>query len=168
MELLEKLGINWALLTAQVVNFLIVMGVLGYFLYRPILRLLDDRTERIRKAMEDAKRIENQAQELAKLREEEMKKLDHESGEYFERVRRQATALQEELHAAAKKEAEAMIQNALKRIDEERRIMMAEVMQTVHTVIVRMTEKILAREFTPADQKRIQEQLVAEIPQMVR
>ncbi|MDD4286765.1 MAG: ATP synthase F0 subunit B [Candidatus Peribacteraceae bacterium] len=168
MELLTKLGINWQLLIAQIVNFLIVMGVLGYFLYRPILNLLDSRTERIRKAMEEAKRIENQAQEMAKLREEAMKRLDRESGEHFDRIRKEAAELQEQMHATAKKEAEAMIQNALKRIDEERRSMMEDVMKTVNTVIVRMTEKLLEREFTPADQKRIQEQLVQELPKMVR
>ncbi len=168
MELLTKLGINWQLLIAQIVNFVIVMGVLGYFLYRPILNLLDSRTERIRKAMEEAKRIENQAQEMAKVREAEMKRLDRESGEHFDRIRKEAAELQAEMHATAKKEADAMIQNALKRIDEERRVMMEDVMKTVNTVIVRMTEKLLEREFTPADQKRIQDQLVAELPKMVR
>ena len=168
MELLTKLGINWGLLIAQIVNFLIVMGVLGFFLYRPILNLLDARTERIRKAMEEAKHIENQAQELAALREEEMKRLDRESGEHFDRIRKEAAALQEEMLSAGKKEAEALIQSALSRIDEERKIMMEDVMKTVNTIIVRMTEKLLEREFTPADQKRIQERLVAELPKMVR
>ena len=168
MELLLKLGINWQLLIAQIVNFAIVMGVLGFFLYRPILNVLDARAERIRKAMEDAKRVENQMQELHKLREEEMKRLDKESGEYFDRMRKEAQALHEEMMATAKKEAETTLQNALKRIDEERRVMMEDVMKTVNTVIVRMTEKLLEREFTPADQKRIQENLVAELPQSMR
>lgn len=168
MELLTKLGINWQLLIAQIVNFLIVAGALGFFLYRPILNLLDARAERIRKAMEDAKRIEHHAAELAKLREEEKKRLDRESGEYFERIRKQAAELQSELQANAKREAEAMIQGALKRIDEERRLMMEEIMKTVTSVILRMTEKILEREFSSSDQKRIQEELVRDLPTLVR
>ncbi|MFH1444485.1 MAG: hypothetical protein ABIG34_03785 [Candidatus Peregrinibacteria bacterium] len=168
MELLAKLGINWGLLIAQVVNFLIVMGVLGFFLYRPILNLLDTRAERIRKSMEDAKRIEQHAQELAKLREAEMKRLDQESGKHFERIRKEAQALHEELLANAKKEAEATLQGALKRIDEERRIMMEDVMKTVNSVVIRMTEKLLEREFTPTDQKRIQEQLIADLPKTIQ
>lgn len=167
MELLAKLGINWQLLIAQVVNFLIVVGVLGFFLYKPILNLLDARTERIRKAMEDAKHIENEMKELEARREEEMKKLDRESGEYFERIRKQAVVLQEEMLASAKKEAEATLKNALKRIDEERRLMMEEVLRTVNSVVIRMTEKLLEREFTPADQERIARSLVAELPKMV-
>ena len=72
---------------------MIVLGVLGFFIYKPILNLLDSRAERIRKAMEDAKKVENQMQDLDKMRLEEMKKLDAESGAYFERVRRQRAAV---------------------------------------------------------------------------
>ena len=86
MELLAKLGINWELLIAQIVNFLIVVGVLGYFVYKPILNLLDSRTERIRKSVEDARKIENQVKEMEALRTEEMKKLDEETEEILESI----------------------------------------------------------------------------------
>ena len=168
MELLAKLGINWELLLAQIVNFLIVVGVLGYFVYKPILNLLDSRTERIRKSVEDARKIENQVKEMEALRTEEMKKLDAESGAYFERVRKQADALQEEILLNAKKEAEGILQNAMRRIDEERRLMMEDVLKTVNKVVLSMTEKILDREFSAADQERITKSLVADLPKHVR
>ncbi len=168
MELLAKLGINWELLIAQIVNFLIVVGVLGYFVYKPILNLLDSRTERIRKSVEDARKIENQVKEMEALRTEEMKKLDAESGAYFERVRKQADALQEEILLNAKKEAEGILQNAMRRIDEERRLMMEDVLKTVNKVVLSMTEKILDREFSAADQERITKSLVADLPKHVR
>jgi len=132
------------------------------------LNLLDARTEKIRKSMEDAKRLENQAKELDALRQEELKRLDQESGAYFERVRKQAEVLQEEILTNAKKEAETILQNAMRRIDEERRLMMEDVLRTVNTVVVRMTEKILEREFSSADQERIAKTLVAELPKTLR
>ncbi|MDD5623181.1 MAG: F0F1 ATP synthase subunit B [Candidatus Peribacteraceae bacterium] len=168
MELLVKLGINWQLLIAQIVNFLIVLGVLGYFLYKPILALLDARTERIRKAMEDAKHIENQMKEMEQLRFEEMKKIDAESGAYFERMRKQAETMQEEILKGAKKEADSILQSASRRIEDERRSMMEEVLKTVNKVVIAMTEKLLEREFTSADQERIAKQLVAELPKTMR
>jgi F-type H+-transporting ATPase subunit b len=165
MELLTKLGINWELLIAQIVNFLIVLGVLGFFVYKPILNLLDARREKIRKSMEDAKRIENQMEEFDALRQEELKRLDQESGAYFERIRKQGEAMQEEILANAKKEAEVILQSAMRRIDEERRLMMEEVLKTVNTVVIKMTEKLLEREFKPTDQERIAKHLATELPQ---
>lgn len=167
MELLTKLGINWQLLIAQIVNFAIVVGVLTYFVYKPLLNLLDARRERIRKSMEDAERIENQAKEMEEMRQQHLKKLDAEAGVLFEQARKQAEVIQKELIASAKKEAEHMIEGASKRIEEERRQMLEEVLQTVHRVVLKMTEKILEREFGPEDQKRIAESLQRELPRLM-
>jgi F-type H+-transporting ATPase subunit b len=168
MELLTKLGINWQLLLAQIVNFLIVVGVLGYFVYKPILNLIDARIERIRKSMEEAKRIENQAKEMEEIRQRELRRLDQESGVINERSRKQAEALHEKLVAAAKKEAESILQSATRRIEEDRRKMTEEVLATVRTVVFKMTEKILEREFSAADQKRITESFVKELPKLLK
>jgi len=167
MELLTKLGINWQLLLAQIVNFAIVVGVLSFFLYKPLLNLIDTRRERIRKAMEDAQRIENQAKEMEELRQQHLQKLDAESGVLFEQARKQAEVIQKELIASAKKEAEHMLEMASKRAEEERRLMLEEVLKTVHKVVLTMTEKILEREFGEADQKRITESLVRELPSLM-
>ena len=168
MELLTKLGINWQLLLAQVVNFLIVVGALSYFVYKPILNLIDARRERIRKSMEEASRIENQAKELDEIRQRELRRMDMESGAYFDRMKKQADALHEELIASAKIEAENMIQAAMRRIEEDRRKMMEDVLSTVRTVVIKMTEKILEREFSAADQKRISESFVKELPALLK
>ncbi len=167
-QLLEKLGINWGLLLAQIVNFLIVLGVLSYFVYRPFLTLLDTRRERVRKSMEDAKRIEDRMKEFESLRAEELKKIDRESGESLDKMRRKAEELQQQMIATATKEAESIVENARKRAEEERKKMMDEVMRTVHTVVIRMTETILDREFSAADQKRILASLEESLPAMLR
>lgn len=168
MELLAKLGINWTLLIAQIVNFLIVLGVLTYFVYRPFLDLLDKRRAKIAKSMEDAKRIENQMQELEAMRMEELKKLDRESGEYLEKIRAKAAEMQEQMISSAKREAEGLLVNAQKRIEEERRKMFEEVMATVNRIVIRMTEKILEREFSAADQERILKSFQEELPRLLR
>ncbi len=46
-QLTAAFGIDWKLLIAQGVNFAIVLGVLSYFLYRPALRVIDARREKI-------------------------------------------------------------------------------------------------------------------------
>ncbi len=166
-QLLGKLGVNWNLLLAQVINFMLVLGVLSYFIYRPFLDLLDKRRARIQKAMDDAARIENQMQEFEVMKAEQQKKLDRESGEYLEAMRHKAQELQEEMVATATREAETIVQNAHKRAEEERRKMLDEVMKTVNMVVIRMTEKILEREFTEQDQKRIAESLQKELPSLL-
>ena len=79
MDILVKLGINGSLLLAQIVNFAIVAGVLAYFVYRPLLRILDERRERIRKSMDDVVRIQHQVKELDELRQKRLIEADKEA-----------------------------------------------------------------------------------------
>lgn len=54
-DLFEAFGINWHLLIAQAVNFGIVLVALTYFLYKPVLRVLEERRQVVAQGVEDAK-----------------------------------------------------------------------------------------------------------------
>lgn len=155
MELLAKLGIDWQLLIAQLINFGILLAGLTFLVYRPVLRVIDERRERVRKSMEDAKRIENQKKELDEFRVEQMRKIDQEVGLFLETAKTQAEAAKKEILASAEKEAVHLLAKAKQQISEERARMMHEVQDTLLSAIISMTEKILEREFSDADQKRL-------------
>ena len=57
MELLDKFGINFSVLLAQAVNFLIVLVVLYRFAYKPILKILHDRTRTIETSLKNAEKF---------------------------------------------------------------------------------------------------------------
>ncbi len=154
MELLDKLGINVGLLIAQIVNFGIVVGALTFLVYRPILNLLDQRSERIRKALEDAKKIELQKEEMEKFKQEQMKRIDTEMGTLLERGKKEAEETRQQLVAAAQQEADRILKRGEQQLKEERERVLGEVQGNVAQMIVRMTEKILEREWSPADQKK--------------
>ena len=164
MELLAKLGINWSLLLAQIVNFTILVGVLSFFVYKPLLAVLDSRRERIRKAMEDAAKIENQKKEIEDYRVGEMHRIDQECGAFLEKAKQEAEHMKEEILKVAKREADHMLERGRRQLDEERSRVFREVQGTVTSVIVRMTERILQREFSPEDQNRLLTSLEKELP----
>ena len=64
MEALESLGIDWKMLVAQVVNFIILLLILRKFLFGPIVKLLDDRRKTIEKGLSDAKKPKSNSQRL--------------------------------------------------------------------------------------------------------
>lgn len=53
-EIIKAFGIDLRLIVIQIVNFTILMSILGYFLYTPILNLLKEREEKIAKGIKDA------------------------------------------------------------------------------------------------------------------
>ena len=55
------LGINLPGLIAQIINFLLLMGILYMVLYKPVLRMLDQRSQRIKDSLEKAEQLQQES-----------------------------------------------------------------------------------------------------------
>ncbi|MDP3402964.1 MAG: F0F1 ATP synthase subunit B [bacterium] len=53
-SLLDAFGIDWKLLTAQLVNFGVLFVALTWLLYKPVMKTLDERAAKIAQGVEDA------------------------------------------------------------------------------------------------------------------
>jgi len=53
-QLIEAFGIDAKLIIIQIINFVALMALLSYFLYKPVLALLAEREEKIKKGITDA------------------------------------------------------------------------------------------------------------------
>lgn len=73
-QLFDAFGIDWKLLIAQAINFGVLLAVLTYLLYKPVLKTLDERSALIKKGVVDAeeatKKLE-EADDTAKARLQE-------------------------------------------------------------------------------------------------
>jgi F0F1-type ATP synthase membrane subunit b/b' len=52
--ILTTFGIDWHLLLLQGINFGILLAGLTYFLYKPVMRMLEERSNTVRQGVEDA------------------------------------------------------------------------------------------------------------------
>ena len=168
MEILQKLGIHWQQILAQIVNFTIIATVLAYFVYKPLLKTIDARSDRTRKAMENAARIEEQQKEMERMRQEILTSADREAGNLLAQAKVEAEAIKQQILDSALHEAENTIAKGRRLIAEERRLVYEEVRKHLTLMVVRMTEKVLAREFSPDDQKRLIADLEQELSTPVR
>ena len=53
-QLIHAFGIDVKLIVVQIINFILLAGLLTYFLYKPVLKVLADREEKIAKGIRDA------------------------------------------------------------------------------------------------------------------
>lgn len=149
-ELIHQLGIDWKLLLAQVVNFLILLFLLKKFLYRPIIELLAKR----RKAVEEsAANTEKIAQELGAIESRKMTEIERakkEADAIVQEAKRQAGTRQAEMLKEAELRIEKLLADAKKRAIEERAKMMGEIRDEVSDLVFLATEKVL-RERLPRE-----------------
>lgn len=76
-QIVNSFGIDPKIFLAEVVNFLIVLGILYYFVFRKIGALLDERSQTIKEGVENAEQAENTLKEA----QEEKDAILHQAGE---------------------------------------------------------------------------------------
>ncbi|MHB8104817.1 MAG: ATP synthase F0 subunit B [Dehalococcoidales bacterium] len=106
---MEGLGISVPTLITQVVTFIILLVVLRFVAYKPIMRMLDERSKRIKESVEQAEAVKQQA---AHTEEELKKQMEQASREGQERITRAIKAGEDiklKAEEDAKRETEKLI-----------------------------------------------------------
>ena len=110
--LISSLGIEWKSLIAQLINFGILVFVLWKLVYKPILKVLDERTQMAKDAEAKSSSIDSKLEEM-KLREEEVLAKARVAGEKLVKdAESAALALKTKLSAEATASAEKIVSDA--------------------------------------------------------
>jgi F0F1-type ATP synthase membrane subunit b/b' len=65
-EILGKIGFDWQVALANLVNFLIIVFLLKKFAFKPIAKIIQDRQNKINEGLENAKKAAEEAMKNAK------------------------------------------------------------------------------------------------------
>lgn len=163
MELINKLGIDWKLLVAQIVNFFILLVVLYKFVYKPVLHTLEKRSKIIEKGMRDAKESEEKLLQVEHLQKTRLAETEKEIGRLFETAKNDAEVLKKNIIEKATSEVQDLLKRTRLQLEEEKQKMIQEVKRELGSFVVQATGKLLEREISPADQKRLMEAIVKEM-----
>ncbi|MHB1005229.1 MAG: F0F1 ATP synthase subunit B [Chloroflexota bacterium] len=117
---IQALGINGVGLLAQIVNFSLLVALLYVVAYKPVIRLLDQRAERIAESMRQADQIK---QELAKTRDDyasEMKRARLEAQEIIAKAMAEGERLRGAAREEGRRDAESFLERARTQIERDR------------------------------------------------
>ena len=155
---MEKLGINLGYLLVQVFNFAILFVVLRAWVYQPIVKVLEQRRQKIAQGLEDARiaaearaNAEKEAQAIMAQAQKDAEQKLREAAERAEQVTK-------ELRAEAEKEASDARQAAAKEAEQARAQALGELRGQVAALAVAAAQKLIGEAL---DDKR-QRALVAE------
>ncbi len=115
-----ELGINLPSLLAQLVNFGILLGILYLVAYKPIMKMLDERANRIKESMEQTEVIKDKAEKAEEEIAEQLREAGRQSQAVIDRGVRTGEEMRQKAQEEAKKEAEALLARARNEIRRER------------------------------------------------
>jgi len=142
---LEKLGINITWLLAQVVNFGLLLFILWKLAYKPVLKVMDDRKQKIQESLDYAENAKKQAAE-------QQKEFDRKLADARREAQAAATVAAQAgekeravILAQAREDARKMIEQAKEQIEYERKQMLAELRQEVVQLSLLAAEKVVSQ-----------------------
>lgn len=135
--------IDWKIIIAQAINFVIVFSVLYFLALKPLKKLMAERTENINKGIEDAKTNSTLLSQTKKEYEEVISKAREEAHTIFQNGKKEAEAKKTLMIEEASKEVESMIANGKKILESEKVKMIEEAKKEIVSLVVKATEKLL-------------------------
>lgn len=148
----------WTILT-----FLVLLGLLGKFAWKPLMEVLDSREERIRKALDEAA---NASEEFERLQEESKQitaKARIEAQSIIANSQKQAETVREEILLDARSRAESIIENAEKQIQVERQKIIGHIRNELVDISVTLASKLIRKNISQEDDKNLIEESLNQI-----
>ena len=143
-------------IVAQVINFVILLGVLAKFAYKPLLKAMEDRRLRIIKDMDTAEHTRLDAEALKKEYGEQLANARKEASGIVDKANKIAQNTHDEMLEQVQQEKEAMMVAAQEKIEQERQKALADVRAEVIELSTKIASKILEQKLdTPEDQAMV-------------
>lgn len=156
------IGLDLATFIGQLVSFLILLGVLTYFGYKPVRRMLEERSNRIRESMEQAdatrkeyERAETEAERRINRAREEARLIVVEAGKFRDK-------LMEEARNEARQETHAIIDRTRAELEQERREIADELRREFADAAVLAAGKIIGESLDREKHRKLIEQALDE------
>jgi F-type H+-transporting ATPase subunit b len=142
---MEGLGVTWSTLVAQIINFVILLGLLYLVAYKPILRMFDERSRRIKESMEQTETIREQAARADEDVKKRMEEAGKEGQEVISRAMRTGEEARQKIQQEARQEAEAILDRARLEIQRERDEAVDELRQEFTDLTIEAAGKVIEK-----------------------
>ncbi len=112
--------INWFTVVAQIVNFLILVFLLKRFLYKPIVKHMNEREERIATRLQEAREKRAEAQQQIDEFREKQEEMEEQSRQKLEEAENEAQKHRQELLEQARDQVQSKRQSWLQSLEKEK------------------------------------------------
>lgn len=143
---MEKLGINWGLLFAQLLNVILVIWLLSRVLYQPVLKMLNDRTKRVEDSLKDAEQVKQQLANAKRDYDAELAKARQEAAGIVAQAQERAKSQEAEIIVQARQEADRLRADARDQAVQERDRMLREAKSQIAELVTLTASKVLGAE----------------------
>jgi F-type H+-transporting ATPase subunit b len=138
-------GIDWRTLLIQAINFAVLMVGLWYFLYGPIMRMLEERRSKVMQGVKDAEAAHKELEEIESARSTMLAQAGKEADTVISNARRAAVEEERSILARAENGATNVLKDAEAQAKDMKNRAIEESREEVAKLIVLGMEKALLK-----------------------
>ncbi|MEA3293331.1 MAG: F0F1 ATP synthase subunit B [Patescibacteria group bacterium] len=162
-ELLKNLGINWKLLLAQIVNFAILLFLLKKLLYKPILKILEERRNKINEGLKRAEEIETKVNEIKKTREGILNRANQKAEDILVQARKLAEERKKEILSQAQEDGKELLKREEIAAIQQKEKIMTETKGEIANLIALVAGKLLKEKLSEDKERELAQEALSKL-----
>jgi F-type H+-transporting ATPase subunit b len=150
-------------LIVQVVNFVILLVILMKLLYKPLLAKMEERSEAIRKSLEEAQAARAEASRQQAENETRLRAAHAEAASIRAQALKDAADEQRRLVDAARAESQRLVETAKAQLDADVRRAREELRREVGDLATAVAEKLIRKSLRDEEHRRIVDEAISRV-----
>ena len=157
-----SLGINLPLLVVFVANFIVLLVMLRLFLYKPVMKVLDERAKRAREAIELAEATKKEYDQAKDEVQKQIEKGRQEAQAIIAQAMQVGERLKEESRQEATKQAQVIVDRARSELESERDKLVGELRREFVDISIAAAEKVIKETLDREKHRKLIEETLQE------
>jgi F-type H+-transporting ATPase subunit b len=153
-SILNSFHVELGLFIAQIVNFAIVFAVLYYFVIKPLMKVMKERSEKIEESLKQADQVAKKLTETEEAYDKKISEARIEAGRIIEEATEKALAKKDAIVNKSKEEIGVIINKEKESIRLQKEKTMKEIKTELTDIVMLALEKVLEKRL---DQKEDRE-----------
>jgi len=163
-----RLGMNWHGLLSQFISFGILLVVLLVLAYKPITKMLDERSKKVKDSMEQAELIKQQTAKTEQMVQEQLAQARRQGQDLVAQAAQIGERLREEARQQARQDAEAIVARARTEIRTEREETIAKLREEFVEIAIQAAEKVINKALDKETHRQLIQKTLEESTELKR
>jgi len=157
-----SLGVNLPLLVAFVINFIVLFVLLRLFLYKPVMKMLDERAKRTKDAMELAEATKKEFEQAKVEVQKQIEKGRQETQAMLTQAMQVGERLKEDSRQEAQKQAQAIVDRTRAELEAERDKIVGDLRREFVDISISAAEKVIKETLDKEKHRKLIEETLRE------
>jgi len=157
------LDLNWGLIVTQIIGFLLTVWILKAFAWKPLLKMLEDRKNKIAGDISDAEKIKSDAEKLLDDYNAKLRDIETEARSKIQDAIGEGNRIAAEIREQAREEAHQIVEKSREELSRDIAKARVQLRDEMVGMAITAAEKIISIKLDDSEQRRLLDDFLKEV-----